>query len=89
MLGNAHRRLFVPDSETCHAARTGLLVQSKAVGKVNDDKAAEAPRAIDRAGHKTWERIILGENSVEGTARVLVYIIAFVVVFGTVFALVR
>jgi hypothetical protein len=51
-----------------------------------NDKATETPEAVERAGHKTWERVILGENSIAGTMRVIVYIAIFVALFGTIFA---
>lgn len=52
---------------------------------MHDDKGTDTPQAIERAGHKDWERLILGENSINGTLRVVAYILAFVVVFGTLF----
>ena len=50
-----------------------------------DDKATDTTEAVIRAGHKRWERVLLGDNSVEGTFRVLIYIALYVVVFGTLF----
>lgn len=49
------------------------------------EKGTETPQAIEDAGHRTWERVILGENSIAGTLRMIAYILAFVVVFGTFF----
>ena len=50
-----------------------------------DDKATDTTEAVIRAGHKRWERVLLGDNSVEGTFRMLIYIALYVVVFGTLF----
>ena len=39
-----------------------------------------------QANHPDFERLLLGDNSIGGTLRVLVYIVIFVVVFGTLFS---
>jgi hypothetical protein len=56
---------------------------------MNDSKATETPQAIESAGHKDWERAVLGENGIAGTLRMIVYIAAFALVFGTIFAFMR
>jgi hypothetical protein len=53
---------------------------------MNDAKATATPQAVEHAGHKGWERLILGENSIAGTVRILLYIVAFVGIFGSLFA---
>jgi hypothetical protein len=52
---------------------------------MNDAKATETSQAVTAAGHKPWERVLLGEDSVSGTLRLISYILAFVVVFGSLF----
>lgn len=56
---------------------------------MDDSKGTATPQAIERTGHKTWERLILGENSINGTLRVVLYIGLFVVVFGLLFQFLR
>jgi hypothetical protein len=53
---------------------------------MSDSKATETPQAIEHAGHKDWERAILGENGISGTLRVIGYIAVFALVFGTLFS---
>ena len=53
---------------------------------MNDIKGTETPQAIERAGHKDWERLILGENGISGTIRMVLYIVLFALVFGTLFS---
>ena len=52
---------------------------------MNDIKGTETPQAIERIGHSGWERLILGENGISGTVRMLVYIALFALVFGSLF----
>jgi hypothetical protein len=47
--------------------------------------STETPQEIERAGHKDWERLVLGENGIAGTLRLIVYIAAFALVFGSLF----
>lgn len=54
-----------------------------------NDKATDTPQAVEHAGHKDWERLILGANGISGTVRMLVYIVGFALVFGTLFYLMR
>lgn len=54
---------------------------------MNDSKGTATPQTVEAIGHKDWERVILGENGIHGTVRVLLYIVAFALVFGTVFHL--
>jgi len=56
---------------------------------MNDAKATDTPRAIERAGHMDWERLVLGENGIAGTIRMIVYIAAFALVFGSLFYFAR
>jgi hypothetical protein len=56
---------------------------------MNDIKGTETPQAIERIGHSGWERLILGENGISGTVRMLVYIVLFALVFGTLFYFAR
>lgn len=56
---------------------------------MSDDKGTETPQAIEAAGHTDWERVILGENGISGTFRMVVYIAAFAVIFGSVFYFVQ
>jgi hypothetical protein len=51
---------------------------------MNDAKATETPLAVERAGHKDWERLILGANGITGTIRMIVYIAVFALVFGSI-----
>ncbi len=57
--------------------------------KMNDAKATETPQVIERAGHKDWERLVLGANGILGTLRLIVYIALFAVVFGSIFYFTR
>ena len=50
-----------------------------------NDKGTETPQAIEDAGHRDWERVILGENGIAGTLRLVAYIAVFALIFGTVF----
>jgi hypothetical protein len=52
---------------------------------MSDDKGTETPQAIERAGHKNWERVVLGENGISGTIRLVVYIAGFALLFGSIF----
>jgi hypothetical protein len=52
---------------------------------MNEDKGTETPQALQRVGYKDWERLILGENGLAGTLRLIVYIAAFALVFGSIF----
>jgi hypothetical protein len=36
-----------------------------------------------------WERAVLGANGISGTVRMLVYIAAFAVIFGSIFYFTR
>ena len=56
---------------------------------MNDTKATETPQAIEAAGHKDWERVVLGGNGIAGTVRMIVYIAAFALIFGTAFSFMR
>jgi hypothetical protein len=56
---------------------------------ISPDKGTATPQAIEPAGHKDWERIILGGNGVRGTFLMVGYVVVFAVVFGTIFYLVR
>jgi hypothetical protein len=56
---------------------------------ITPDTGTQTPQAIDRAGHTDWERLILGENGITGTIRMVVYALVFVVVFGTLFSFLR
>lgn len=56
---------------------------------MNDSKATDTPQAIEAAGHTDWERAILGGNGISGTLRMIVYIAAFALIFGTVFTFMR
>jgi hypothetical protein len=55
---------------------------------MSDSKATETPQAIEHAGNKDWERVILGENGIAGTLRVIGYIAVFALVFGTLFSVI-
>ena len=57
--------------------------------KMNGEKGTETPQAIERAGHKDWERVVLGENGIAGTVRLIVYIAAFALIFGSIFYFLR
>jgi hypothetical protein len=57
--------------------------------RLSDDKATDTPQAIKHAGHKDWERLILGQNGISGTLRMIIYIVAFALIFGSVFYLWR
>jgi len=52
---------------------------------MNETNEATAPHGSEHAVRKGWERILLGENSIAGTFRMIGYILAFVVVFGALF----
>ena len=52
---------------------------------MTDDKGTETPQTVEAIGHSDWERTILGENGISGTVRMVVYILAFALVFGTIF----
>jgi hypothetical protein len=56
---------------------------------MNEDKGTETPQAIERVGHKQWERLVLGENGISGTIRMIVYIALFALVFGSMFYFIR
>ena len=56
---------------------------------MDESKGTETPQAIERAGHKDWERLVLGENGIAGTIRLVVYALAFALVFGSLFYLTR
>lgn len=47
------------------------------------------PMAEDTSKKIDIERLILGENSIEGTIRVLIYIVAFAALFGTISTFLR
>lgn len=49
------------------------------------DKGTETPQTVEAIGHTDWERTILGPNGISGTVRMIVYILAFALVFGTLF----
>jgi hypothetical protein len=50
-----------------------------------DSEQSETEKVI-KAGYGTpMERLLLGDNSIEGTIRVVLYIGAFVLVFGSLF----
>jgi hypothetical protein len=49
------------------------------------DKGTDTPQAVERVGHKDWERVVFGENGIAGTLRMLGYIALFALVFGTLF----
>jgi hypothetical protein len=51
----------------------------------DNDKDTDTPQAIEAAGHKNWERVLLGGNGISGTFRMLSYIVAFAVIFGSLF----
>jgi len=50
---------------------------------MNDVKAAEATHP--NGERKSIERLILGDDSISGTLRLIGYIVAFAVVFGSLF----
>jgi hypothetical protein len=50
-----------------------------------DGQQVETPDKLIQQGHRSWERVLLGDNSVQGTFRLLLYIILFALVFGSVF----
>jgi hypothetical protein len=52
---------------------------------MTEHKATETPEAVNAAGHKAWERVLLGEDSISGTLRLIGYIVGFVVIFGSLF----
>ena len=52
---------------------------------MSEGKATDTPQAIEAIGHRDWERVVLGENGIAGTVRLLVYIVVFALVFGTIF----
>jgi hypothetical protein len=54
---------------------------------MNDNKATATPQAVTAAGHKSWERVLLGDDSIRGTLRLIGYMLGFVLVFGTLFYL--
>jgi hypothetical protein len=56
---------------------------------MNDSKATDTPQDVERAGHTDWERLILGPNGIAGTVRMLIYIVLFAVVFGSIFYFIR
>jgi hypothetical protein len=56
---------------------------------MNDSKATDTPQDVERAGHKDWERVVLGQNGISGTVRMLVYIMLFAVIFGSLFYFIR
>ena len=56
---------------------------------MDESKGTDTPQAIERAGHKDWERVVLGENGIAGTIRIVAYALAFALVFGTIFYFTR
>ena len=52
---------------------------------MNDSKGTATPQTVEAIGHKDWERVVLGENGIAGTARMIGYILAFALIFGTLF----
>ena len=56
---------------------------------MSDSKATDTPQAVENAGHKDWERLILGENGIAGTLRMIGYIAVFALIFGTLFSFIR
>ena len=56
---------------------------------MSDSKATKTPQAIEAAGHRDWERPLLGRNGISGTLRMIVYIAAFALIFGSIFAFMR
>ena len=57
--------------------------------KMNDAKATETPQALENARDTDWERAVLGANGISGTLRLIVYIIVFALVFGSIFYFTR
>ena len=62
-----------------------MVHPERTADKMTDDKGTDTPQAIERAGHKDWERLVLGENGIAGIVRVVVYAVAFAAVVGHVF----
>lgn len=77
---NARRRGFVPAAAVCH-----LAPAKGATDRMSDNKETDTPQAIERAGHKDWERRVLGENGIAGTIRLVIYIALFALIFGSLF----
>jgi hypothetical protein len=56
---------------------------------MTDSKATQVQQDIEQAGHRDWERLILGENGIAGTLRMIAYIAVFALIFGTLFSILR
>lgn len=56
---------------------------------MDDDKRTGTSLATEGAGHNNWERVVLGQNGISGTLRMIVYIGAFALIFGSLFYFVR
>ena len=54
-----------------------------------NDKGTTTPQATEWAGDTDWERIVLGDNGLSGTVRLVAYALAFALVFGTLFYFTR
>lgn len=52
---------------------------------MSENKSTTTPDAIEAAGHTDWERVLLGDNGIAGTLRMLIYIVGFALVFGSIF----
>lgn len=52
---------------------------------MTDSKGTETPQTIEAVGHTDWERVLLGDNGIIGTLRVVGYIAVFALVFGSIF----
>ncbi len=52
---------------------------------MSDDKGTTTPQTIEATGHTDWERVLLGDNGIAGTLRMLIYIVGFALVFGSIF----
>jgi len=56
---------------------------------MSDSKATQVQQDIEQVGHRDWERLILGENGIAGTLRMIAYIAVFALIFGTLFSILR
>lgn len=54
---------------------------------MTQDKATDLSLDAEEGGRKPLERLLLGENSITGTLRLIGYMLVFAVLFGTLFHL--
>jgi hypothetical protein len=52
---------------------------------MDGNKETETPQAVQRAGYRDWERLLLGNNGIEGTIRLVLFAVLFALVFGSLF----